>query len=91
MIKDFEQKFLDFARAKPADEAYLPGDFTSCALAQFVQSQGFEPHATEYCPPGKWQGWQNNNWPLYPSKVYDAAMEGPHTWLDLVQRLEAVS
>lgn len=84
-IPNFEEQFLAFAKAKPADEAYNAGDWDNCAVAQFVRAQGadYTTHAFNYA--------EGDSFYNYPLVVETAAfVHAPNnTWGSLVERLEA--
>lgn len=84
MIENFNEKFLAFAKAKPADEGYFALPVDRCALSQFVQSQGYEGGLGSYMR-GKEQY-------EYSVPAFFAAIDfgsGDMTWGALVERLEA--
>lgn len=83
-IENFNTEFLEFAKTQPADRIYYGTSPKECALAQFVNSKGFE----KTCDQG--YGKEEKYQYAYPIEAYDAAVcSNNHTWGGLVTRLES--
>lgn len=81
-------EFLDFARSKPADEAYCYTSNGDCPIAQFLKDTG----RCEKPSVGKtaWRSVDAFDWRYFDDRL-DAEVAGAnHTFGALVARLEAL-
>lgn len=85
-MKGFDQQVADWARTKPADEAYDYGDYRNCALCQFLKENGFAAD-----PRVGGLGWRDGNGPRTPYSIEFAMalLEYPTTFGALADRLSS--
>jgi hypothetical protein len=89
-VKSFDQQVADWARTKPADEAY---DYTSpcgCALFQFMMERGYPVrfvYAFHWVETGGQSHWFNDGNRLAFTPASGAVAERPWTFGALADRL----
>lgn len=83
-IENFDQRFLEFAKSRPADELYNPISIHNCALAQFVKSLGWDYSGSTY-----YGDTETLIHYKYPPISYDVAIHlDITTWGNLADALE---
>ncbi len=85
-MKDLMGQFEQFARSKPADEAYVYQSPTECPCAQFAKSVGMEQEYYGTSGKEKFIINPDEGYPFVEAEIYAATK--PHTFGALADRIK---
>lgn len=89
-MKGFDQQVADWARTKPADEAYVYESASQCAVCQFLRETGLASNPS--VRPGAWRDKDAANPEQryrFSARLEDAVASSPWTFGALADRLSA--